>query len=90
MINPSSKITTLLLFAVGLLFAGCANPLMQATEKGDIKEMERFIAAGAEVNARSNFAGDSYVGTMLSLPVRQPVAGVWRFQDVNSVAYLTW
>jgi len=55
--NASRGITLLLLFAVALLFAGCAtsrNSLLQATEKGDIREMERLIAAGAEVNAKDS------------------------------------
>ncbi len=51
--NASSKITLLLLFAAALLFAGCA-PLQMAAKKGDIKEMERLIAAGADVNAISD------------------------------------
>lgn len=50
--NASSKITFLLLIAVAMLFAGCTTPLHMAAEKGDIKEMERLIAEGANVNAK--------------------------------------
>lgn len=59
--NASSKITLLLLFAAASLFAGCATTtppsLMEAAEKGNIKEMERLIAAGADVNAKNDRAG---------------------------------
>lgn len=52
--NASSKITLLLLIAATMLLAGCATPtpLTRAVERGDIKEMERLIAAGADVNAK--------------------------------------
>lgn len=51
--NVSSKITLVLLFAVALLFSGCVTtPLTNAARKGDTKETERLIAAGADVNAK--------------------------------------
>jgi hypothetical protein len=39
-------------FILGLLFlmTGCATPLMNAVEKGDIKEIERLLASGANIN----------------------------------------
>jgi tetratricopeptide (TPR) repeat protein len=48
--NNSSKKIMLLLFAAGLFLAGCM-PLIQAAADGDIKEMERLITAGENVNA---------------------------------------
>lgn len=49
--NASNKITLLLLIAVVMLFAGC-GALHNAAYKGDIKGVERLIAAGADVNAK--------------------------------------
>jgi ankyrin repeat protein len=63
--NASSKIPLLLLFAVAFLFAGCAKNtlivdepkkddanIVDAARKGDMKEIERLIAAGADVNMK--------------------------------------
>ena len=35
---------------VGMAMSGCATPLMNAAEKGDIKEVERLLSSGADVN----------------------------------------
>lgn len=92
--NASSKITLLLLFAVASLFVGCATattPLMQATEKGDTKEMERLIAEGVNINER----GGENVRTPLG-------SAAWNGQieaarlliekgaDVNAVSGANW
>lgn len=40
---------TLLLIGVAMFFAGCTTSLMDAAARGDTKEMERLIAAGAKL-----------------------------------------
>ena len=42
----------ILIIGFFLLLASCATPLMNATEKGDTKEMEKLLASGMDVNER--------------------------------------
>jgi caspase domain-containing protein/ankyrin repeat protein len=55
--NITDKIVILLLVAVSLLFAGCATPLMDAAKRGDTKEMDMLITAGAQVNESGKYHG---------------------------------
>lgn len=49
-IRKTGLLLVLLALVAGL--AGCSTPLGSAAERGDVKEMERLIAAGANVNEK--------------------------------------
>lgn len=86
--NASNMITLLLLFAVGLLFAGCASftPLMEASMKGDTKDMERLIAAGANVNEESVYAYTALHYAVYKRQIKAARLLIKNGADVNKMA----
>ena len=52
-----SLIGVLFILLVSMMMTGCATDLMNAAEKGDIKEAERLLAGGADVNVRNVSGG---------------------------------
>jgi len=54
--------TCFLIFVLPIMLAGCTlpTPLWNATLKGDIKEAERLLAGGADMNVRVGVGYDSY------------------------------
>src|SRR3989338_10363044 len=46
------RLSVCILSVLLIAITGCATPLMNAIEKGDIKEIERLLASGADVNER--------------------------------------
>ena len=46
------RLSVCILSVLLIAITGCATPLMNAIEKGDIKEIERLLASGADVNEK--------------------------------------
>lgn len=81
-IRKTGLLLVLLAFAAGL--AGCATPLESAAGKGDIKEMERLIAAGANVNETSTASFTALHYAALSGQVKAARLLVEKGADVNA------
>ena len=54
-INLISSISVLFILIMSMAMTGCATPLMNAAERGDINTVKKLLEEGSDVNARSGY-----------------------------------